>query len=297
MDTTFKLESIPKLSQADYLHHLGPALWQRPQVLALWVEGSLARGNADRYSDVDLYVGVADDALEEWRTLDVAPLFGERYAAHLLSNFGTDFFVYHVYLTSGGIYDLHIQPQRRPLSQAQRLLLACRSPEYQTALLSAIPASEPEALLGPQSPDPTTIHQVLVSFWIAADKSRKVLYRQQEFTSYAGLNLFRHWLARLRFIEQTGTDCGDLTRPTIHGLKVAATALQPALATGLGLLMGGAATNRAEICQAQTLIQNEMVRVGRALAVRYQVDYPAALEQIVLQNWQNFMAEELTEQV
>jgi hypothetical protein len=214
----------------------------------------------------------------------------------LVSNFGADFFVYHVYLTSGGIYDLHIQPQRRPLPSAQRLLLACRSVDYQTALLAAVPANESEALLTPEPPAPTTIHQVLVSFWIAADKSRKVLYRQQEFTAYAGLNLFRHWLARLRFIEQTGADCGDLTRSTIHGLKVAATVLQPALATGLGFLMGSPTTNRKEICQAQTLLQTEIARVGRALAARYQFDYPTALEQIVLWNWQNFIAEEFREQ-
>lgn len=293
MSEIFTLDGIPHLSQADFLHQLVPILWQRPNVLAVWLEGSMGRGNADRYSDVDLYVGVENGTLDEWRALAVAPLFADQYAAHLLSVFSEDFFVYHVYLTTGGIYDLHIQPQSRSLPKAERLILACRPDAYRAALLAAAPNEADASIFAPQPLDPAIIHELIVSFWINVDKGRKVLYRNQDFTTYAGLHLFRHWLARLRFIEQTGTDCGDLTRPTIHGLKAAAAVLGPALAGDLGVMMGSPATNRQEIAQAQALLQQAVARVGRALAAKYQLDYPTALEQVVMQNWQRFMTDEL----
>lgn len=293
MNETIALAQIPVLSQADFLHQLVPDLWQRPDVLAIWLEGSMGRGNADRYSDVDLYVGVVDSALDHWRALDVAHLFAGPYAAHSQSIFSADFFVYHVYLTAGGIYDLHIQPQSRTLPKAQRLILACRPDEYRAVLLAATPSEADVSIFAPQPLDPAIIPDLIVSFWINIDKGRKVLYRHQDFTTYAGLHLFRHWLARLLFMEQTGTDCGDLTRPTIHGLKAAAAVLGPALAGDLGMVMGAPATNRQEIAQVHTLLHRVVARVGRALAAKYQLDYPAALEQIVIQNWQRFVAEEL----
>lgn len=293
MSEMISLDGVPHFPQADFLHQLVPMLWQHPDVLAIWLEGSMGRGNADRYSDVDLYVGVEDGALDAWRTLAVASLFADQYAAHYLSIFSDNFYVYHVYLAAGGIYDLHIQPQSRTLSQAQRLILACRPDEYRTALLAAAPGLEDTSIFAPQTVDPAILPDLLVRYWINADKGRKLLYRRQDLTIYTGFHLFRHWLARLLYIEQTGLDCGDISSPSIHGLKAAAAVLGPALAGGLGKVMGAPATNRQEMVQTQALLHQEMARVGRALAAKYQFDYPTALEQIVNQNWQRFVTDEL----
>ena len=278
------------LPQTALLHQLVPTLWQRPGVEALWLEGSLGRGNADLYSDVDLYIGVTDSTFDAWRTLDVAALFGEQYAAHHYSEFAEDFIVYHVYLAAGVIYDLHIQPQSRQLPTSQRLILACRDDAYRAQLVAAAPAV-PETtnpIFDPQPLDPATIRPQLVGFWMNADKGRKVLYRGQDLTSYTGLHLFRQMLTRLLFIEQTGADCGDLTRPSIHGLKAAAAVLGESLGNELGELMGPPMRNRRELWAAQAQLQQEVARVGRVLAERYEVDYPAALEKIVVENWTRF---------
>jgi len=294
MSEALRLDDVPALPQTTFLHKLAPTLWQHTDVLGLWLEGSLARGNADRYSDVDLYVGVDTSALEQWRALDVQQLFDDHYAAHVFSNFSADFFVYHVYLTAGGIYDLHIQPRSRELPKANRLLLACREDDYRQALLAATPPAGDDAaqILAPQPLDPAVISSLLVFFWINADKSRKVLYRGQDFTGYTGLHLFRHIAARLHFMARTGNDCGDLTRATIHGLKAAALVLGQSDAA-VGQWMGAPITTRLELCQAQDLVHNEVARIGRLLAERYQIAYPAALEQIVLENWRKFMTEEV----
>lgn len=293
MSDPIHFAGLPALPQINFLYQLVPALWQRPDVLGIWLEGSLGRGNADLYSDVDLYVGVASAALDPWRTLAVAELFGDVYAAHHFSPFAEDFFVYHVYLTAGGIYDLHIQPRSRDLPKAHRLILACRDDEYRAALTAAVPATDDALLFAPQSLDPGLLPSQFVQFWLNADKSRKILYRNQDFILYAGFYLFRQMLARFLFIEQTGADCGDLTRISIHGQKAAALVLGQALGEALGQLMGAPATTRLEVCQTQTRLYQEMARVGRVLAARFQVAYPEALEQTVIANWQRFQTEEL----
>ncbi len=292
MSDSLDFSHLPALPQTQFLRQLAPDLWQRADVLALWLEGSMGRGNADLYSDVDLYVGVEPEQLEEWRTLDVAQLFGEHYAAHLFSNFAKDFFVFHVYLKAGGLYDLHIQPRNRELPKAQRMILGCREQAFRDELLAATPDDATGVTVPTLPIDPEAIAKLLVFFWINVDKSRKVLYRNQDFTGYIGLHLFRQTVARLLFMEQTGSDCGDLSRTTIHGLKAAAAALNPNQSPKVGRLMGAPATNRQEMCRAQTVLHDEMARVGRVLASRYQVEYPAALEAIVQQNWHDFLERE-----
>jgi hypothetical protein len=131
----------------------------------------------------------------------------------------------------------------------------------------------------------------LVNFWINADKGRKVLYRRQDLTTYSGFHLFRQMLIRLLFIEQTGTDSGDLTRPTIHGLKAAAAVLGDALGADLYALMGPPARNRQEIWAVQAQLHDAFARVGRVLTERYGVAYPEALEAVVRANWVAFQQE------
>lgn len=293
MSEALNLESIPALPQAEFLHQLAPSLWQRPDVLALWLEGSMGRGNADLYSDVDLYVAVEPSALADWRALPIESLFGEQYAAHMFSNFAEDFFVYHVYLKAGGIYDVHIQPRTRQLPKAQRMILGCHDETFRHELLATAP-DDAQTLIFPTQPiDPEELSKVLVFFWINMDKGRKILYRDQDLIVYAGLHLLRQTVARLLFMERTGTDCGDLTRITIHGMKAAAAELNPNRDAKLGKLLGASATTRAEMCRAQEDLQREVARVGPVLAERYGVENPAALEGVVMQNWREFMEKEL----
>lgn len=51
--------------QDDLLRHLVRGLQKREEVLAVWADGSRTRASADAYSDVDLGVAVADDALDQ----------------------------------------------------------------------------------------------------------------------------------------------------------------------------------------------------------------------------------------
>lgn len=283
----------PALPQTTFLQELILTLWQSPEVQALWVEGSLARGNADRYSDVDLYLCVSDAAFPQWQALDPAQLFGARYMAHTVSTFGPSLFVYHVYLTAGGIYDLHVQPLSRDLPVAQRLILACRTDTYAATLHAATVSAQSEEPSTTKAVDPQELASLLAGYWIAADKSRKVLYRKQDSTTHVGFYIFRQMVARLLFMETTGQDCGDLTRTTIHGLKVVAPVLRARWEEGVGAWIGAPTRTHAEIMAAQAQLNEAVAHVGRVLTERYGVTYPAALEATVRQNWETFVTEEM----
>jgi hypothetical protein len=59
------MNEFPPL-QGEYVTALTRRATDDPRVLACWLEGSLGRGNADRYSDVDAHLLVAPEAFESF---------------------------------------------------------------------------------------------------------------------------------------------------------------------------------------------------------------------------------------
>lgn len=286
MPEDLQLDLIPSLPQTHFLPDLTRSLWQRDGVIALWLAGSMGRGNADPYSDVDLYVGVTSDALNDWQDIDVTTLFGDAYAAHYYSHFDAELFVFHVFLKAGHLYDLHIQGQDRELPKHNRIILACRDEAYRTALIS----TEDQPFIAPPTPiDPEAAEREIIIFWVSLDKGRKLLYRNLDLVISSGLYLMRQMVLRLLYMDVTGEDCGNLIRLGIHPLKPVTHALQPVLGEELARLMGAPATTRSELYAANTQLGEVVGRVGRSLAEKYEFDYPEALEQAVLRNWEAFM--------
>ena len=65
--TSLDLGVLPTMAQERTISWLAPALWVDERVVALWLGGSLARGEGDDYSDIDLRVAVDPADLEAWR--------------------------------------------------------------------------------------------------------------------------------------------------------------------------------------------------------------------------------------
>ena len=51
-------ELVSELPQKKFLIHAVERLWEDPSIVAVWLGGSLARGQGDRNSDVDLRVAL-----------------------------------------------------------------------------------------------------------------------------------------------------------------------------------------------------------------------------------------------
>ena len=81
------LACLPDLPQVRAISHAAQALDQRHDVHAVWLGGSFARGEADRFSDVDMRIAVGRDDLNAWQEPDWPELLGEAAVGHQLLRF------------------------------------------------------------------------------------------------------------------------------------------------------------------------------------------------------------------
>ncbi len=295
------LARLPAIPQAAPLHQIAPRLWARDDVLAIWLGGSLAHGGWDAYSDVDLFVAVQPDDMDNWREPNLHAIFGEGYVASRFSYFGEKFYVHHVFLDTGDIYDLHIQavdPEAidGDVRPDARLLLASRGEALTERLLMTREKREFPPLPPTLPIDAEIVRSVVESYWYNAHKHRKVLHRDLDLVMATGLAIFHFMYLRLAHIDAIGSDPGDLYRQTIHSLSPIMHALREhadpaALLAVIGLPM----RTRGEIVAAVDGLHDAVAEVGRRLAARYDFDYPLAMEELVRRSWREFQAEGQTD--
>jgi predicted nucleotidyltransferase len=63
------LSHLPDLPQCITLKEVTERLWTNDEIMALWIEGSLARGAGDLFSDVDLHIVITPELLARWKNL------------------------------------------------------------------------------------------------------------------------------------------------------------------------------------------------------------------------------------
>jgi len=281
------LPPLPPLPQVERLRQLAPLLWQREEVRALWLGGSLARGEADRYSDVDLRLAVAPDALDTWRQLDFDLLFEGGCVGSHFSLFDADLFLHHLALSSGDIVDLSVQSAARAPFRETVLILGCRDRAFERQLGNAEAALEVRA----EPAGAAGVRGVIVDFWINSLKHRKILHRGLDLLALTGIEIERATLMRLWYVLATGFESAP-GRDSIHGKTPVIRAVEGLLAAKAFELLGAPARHRAEIVQAIEGHRDEVSRVGRLLAERLGFAYPAALEETVRRTWHEFLAVE-----
>jgi hypothetical protein len=229
-------------------------------------------------------VAVDPAVMTSWLEPDLDTLFDSQCLARQFSMFGRDFFVHHLLLASGEVYDLHVQQADRKFTPAQRLILGCRDPD----LRARLEQHDDEIDLAPLPAIPSTVQQLVESYWYEAHKHRKVLHRGLDLVAIVGVRMLHTWLLRLWHILATGDDPGDLRRATIHGLTPVAKALEQAFSDQIPGTIGLPTRTTDEICAAIDALNGRMVEIGRQLAARYDFDYPAELEAVVLRSWEEF---------
>ncbi len=259
-------------------------LWAEPDVIALWLGGSFARGAADENSDFDLRVAVRPEALPRWQRADMtaqdlSAQIGETVAGiNPMRWEGT--VLYHLLLTNGLIMDFLVQSVERDPPADWTLVLGCRDAAFGQSLASAqLPPSA-----DPVSADPTVICQAITDFWIGSHKHIRVLSRDLDPLVLIGLSLEQSVLMRLWYVDATDRDQGT-QRPTIHSLTQVVRAVTEWVGSRSLEILGSPQTNRAEIKRAIDIHRSEVAAVGRRLAVRLGFVYPDVLEQTVRDCW------------
>lgn len=281
------LGSVPDQPQKRRLVATTEALWRDETVAALWLGGSFARGVADEHSDVDLRVAVRPDAFDAEQVLHASGLGGAA-VGKLSMPFGDDALLHHLLLDDGDIYDLWVQTTERPPGEETRLVLACRDEAFGAKL--AAPAEDPAVRFPPA--DAGTARDLLVNFWIGQRKHQKVLFRGLDLLATEGEHRLRQDVVRLWYMLTTGDDCGPVAGLTIHTFSPVERALRAAPEhphAGLMALLGLPLRTQDELIAATAALQDEVSRVGRALADRLGFPYPDDLEHTVRESWRRFL--------
>lgn len=282
--TDLDLKLLPDLPQCRTFAHFAPRFWEQASVRGLWIGGSLARGDGDPYSDIDLRLAVSADALEGWNIPDFDSLFAGMCLGTLFISFGARAFLHHLVLSNGDIYDVWVQDVAEEVHDPVLLLLGCRD----EALARRLTATKVEAPVLPTAADGETVRKLLVHYWITTHKHRKVLYRDLPLIVLAGVQVERELLQRLWYIEATGYD-SDNRAGTIHSLSEIARVLQKTRGGAALALLGAPLTDSITLHNTLRLLRDEVAQVGRTLAARLDFAYPELLEQTVRAGWNDFL--------
>ncbi|GHO86425.1 hypothetical protein [Dictyobacter formicarum] len=282
---TLSLEMLPALPQRATIVQVASTLWERDDVLALWVGGSLASGNGDVMSDVDFRVAVSPQQLDAWRQPVFEHLFTQTaVVGHSFISFGDNAFLHHLVFSNGEIFDFFVQSTEKLPTAEPLMVLGCRSEPFQRMLDEQNRLIVKEALPVVAA----TVEQLVVDFWISTHKHRKVLFRDLYLLVPLGLSSEANIIMRLWYIQSKSEDCGDLRQQTIHSFSQVARTLGRSPGPDALTMLGAPIRNLPELCSTIELHRTIVANVGRELARKYGFTYPANLEAMVIENWQRF---------
>ena len=274
------LASLQDLPQVTYISQAAQALSPRQDVHAFWLGGSFARGDADRFSDVDMRIAVARNHLAAWQEPDWPGLLGEAAVGHQMLRFAETSFLHHLILSRGTIIDFFVQSLDHPISRDAQLIISCDDPALADRIRAA---GQPEPTDLPEA-DPQQLKAAIEEFWIISHKHAKVLYRKLDMLALVGIEFERALLTRLWYAWLTGKDLGK-HRPTIHLFSQVARSLQAQLGPKALSVLGAPLATRRDILSWIRLVRDEVSSVGRILAATHGFAYPQELERTVRQSW------------
>lgn len=277
-------EKLPAGWQRDQIEKVAPILWSNQEVQAMWIVGSMARGESDIYSDVDLWIAVPPESLAAWESVDLPSIFADDFIAHRLFKLSDEAFLHGVIITGGKPFDLGVQTTTMELSQEPLIPLGSRDDSFSKRL---------EESSGDKLPPPPAsgerVEFAVRNYWINTLKHEKANHRNAEILSVVGLNLERSILMQLWYIAETGYDHSYSMGVTAHGLMLqvrAAERLQGEKAREM--IVGGALGDAPSLFKAIEEIRDEVALVGRQLSRQLEFEYPDALEEAVRESWKEF---------
>lgn len=281
MSETLELSGVPDLPQRATLMRVAQALWADPDVMALWLGGSLARGEGDAHSDVDLRIALPPSAYSANSLPASARILTDAAVVTQTVGFGPERGLFHMLLDNGEIYDVLVQTVGQPPIPERRLVLGCRDPDLAAKLSTGEDPSLPT--LAPA--DPAQIRQLVAEHWLGLRKHRKVLDRGLDILAWDGDHRLRTALVQLYHVLATGTDCGPIARMNIHAMSPVVRTIQAELGEAPLAVLGLPARTHAELIGSAAAVADEVARIGRLLAERLGFDYPEKAEAAARAIW------------
>ncbi|MCC6454663.1 MAG: nucleotidyltransferase domain-containing protein [Caldilineaceae bacterium] len=250
--------------QTEYLHKLQAALEAAPTIKAAWLTGSFGRGNADRYSDIDLNLWLDAVDLEGFRQgtetwlneLRPLVLFTWMFNDRMANCLTVDGLRLDLWLHSDGMPQLDE-------SRVQVLL------DRENALQFGASVAEPDAAALKKR-----LAQQIREFWRCIALTPAVIGRDERIVSLMGLTVESNILTDV-LISGYGI-------PRDSGVK----RLNPFLPEGLRAEIEQALAfdglSLSSLVQAHLALARIMQAQGRQLATRHDFAYPAEVERAAL---------------
>jgi hypothetical protein len=250
--------------QQAFLEALQPRLGADARIRAAWLEGSLGRAQADRYSDIDLHLWIEDAALvefgagaEAWLAA-ICPLVLYRllFDGRMINALSADGLRIDVWLHGGDAPVVDEHKTRVLLDRNQALQTGKRSP----------------------APDPVAIaarlEQQIQEFWRCVSMLPVVIGRDERIVSLQGLVIEVNLLTDVLLLGYGVERDTGVKRLNAYLPPHCRTALEDALALD-GLTPESLARSHLRLA---ALLQRE----GPALAARHGFAYPEALQRAAL---------------
>lgn len=235
------------------------------RVVAAFVGGSIARGEADPYSDVDLCVVATDEAIDEVFA-DRAALIERLGTPLFLEDWGDDVREVFVILPDGLDVEMFVVAERqlRDLEVGPFLTLLDRA-----GILTNLQLPPPSPLEGDLGAE---LRRILAWFWHEVSHVIKALGREELWWAAGEVEALRGHCVNLIRIEQ-GLEAGDEPYFKIDA-ETSTVALEPLRSTF-------APMDRAALAQAASQLVAFFGLRGRPLAAAHGLEYPSELDHVM----------------
>ena len=241
------------------------------RILAVWLEGSLAKGTADRYSDIDIHLLVAEvdkeaflQELESWLSdVQSLVLFKDTFPGQMVTCITTAGLRLDIWLHAGDTISLE-RTKVRVLSATEGCIQfkeACRD-------------KEPKDIR-------TALKQHLNEFWRVVAILPTVLGREEHIAGFMGTTFAVMSLTEVLIIGSG--------KQRDRGVKNVNAFVPQALREEIETALTMQSLNREGIAKAHLRLTAIMQRDGPDIAKQHGVIYPFALEKAVL----NYISREL----
>ncbi|MDA1191961.1 MAG: aminoglycoside 6-adenylyltransferase [Candidatus Poribacteria bacterium] len=234
-----------------------------PRVRALWLEGSIATGRADRYSDVDAHLLVEPAALEAFRHEGAPPFESIRPTVLGDFLFGS---MWNLLTVDGLRVDIWVHG-----SETHDL----------TGKAADVRYDDVGALIGVGAPgNPSTpdfvamLQRTIPEFWRMISMTPAVIGRREFVVSNIGLALEANLLGEVLIVGE------GIVRD--RGVKNLNAYLPDNVRVELERALEAGALSQESLATAHLRLATIMMRRGREIAARHGYDYPQALEETVI---------------
>lgn len=257
--------------QTEYLHKLQDALQAHPAIKAAWLSGSFGRGNADRYSDIDLNLLLDAAGVDNFRqeaqawlnALRPLVLYRPMFDGRMLNCLTVD----------GLRLDLWLHTDAVPLDERRVQVLLDREKTLQFGARATPP--DADALKD-------RLLQQIGEFWRCIALTPAVIGRDERIVSLIGLTVEVNLLTDV-IITGYGIERDS-------GVKRLNPFLPAALRQEIEEALAFDGLTNSSLAQAHLALARIMQEEGRQLAARHGFEYPIKIETAALEYTMNELA-------